>query len=84
ELVFWAVCKGHLTDIGGPVPAGYNPDAKEIYAEGLRIPPVKLWEKGKRREDVINLLLTNMRARRDQEGDINAQDGACSVGERNL
>lgn len=84
ELVFWAVCKGHLTDIGGPVPAGYNPDAKEIYAEGLRIPPVKLWEKGKRREDVINLLLTNMRARRDQEGDINAQYGACSVGERNL
>ncbi|WP_418139772.1 hydantoinase B/oxoprolinase family protein [Oceanimonas smirnovii] len=84
ELVFWTVCKGHLTDIGGPVPAGYNPDAKEIYAEGLRIPPVKLWEKGKRRDDVINLLLTNMRARRDQEGDINAQFGACRVGERNL
>lgn len=84
ELVFWTVCKGHLTDIGGPVPAGYNPDAKEIFAEGLRIPPVKLWEKGKRREDVINLLLTNMRARRDQEGDINAQFGACRVGERNL
>jgi N-methylhydantoinase B len=84
ELVFWTVCKGHLTDIGGPVPAGYNPDAKEIYAEGLRIPPVKLWDKGKRREDVINLLLTNMRARRDQEGDLNAQFGACRVGERNL
>lgn len=84
ELVFWTVCKGHLTDIGGPVPAGYNPDAKEIYAEGLRIPPVKLWDKGKRREDVINLLLTNMRARRDQEGDLNAQYGACRVGERNL
>ncbi|HXH02937.1 MAG TPA: hydantoinase B/oxoprolinase family protein [Candidatus Competibacteraceae bacterium] len=84
ELVFWTVCKGHLTDIGGPVPAGYNPDAKEIYAEGLRIPPVKLWEKGKRREDVINLLLTNMRARRAQEGDLNAQYGACRVGERNL
>lgn len=84
ELVFWTVCKGHLTDIGGPVPAGYNPDATEIYAEGLRIPPVKLWEKGKRREDVINLLLTNMRARRDQEGDLNAQFGTCRVGERNL
>ena len=84
ELVFWTVCKGHLTDIGGPVPAGYNPDATEIYAEGLRIPPVKLWDKGKRREDVINLLLTNMRARRDQEGDLNAQYGACRVGERNL
>lgn len=84
ELVFWTVCKGHLTDIGGPVPAGYNPDAKEIYAEGLRIPPVKLWDKGRRREDVINLLLTNMRARRNQEGDLNAQYGACRVGERNL
>lgn len=84
ELVFWAVCKGHLTDIGGPVPAGYNPDATEIYAEGLRIPPVKLWSKGERREDVINLLLTNMRARRDQEGDLNAQYGACRIGERSL
>lgn len=84
ELVFWAVCKGHLTDIGGPVPAGYNPDATEIYAEGLRIPPVRLWDKGERREDVINLLLTNMRARRDQEGDLNAQYGACRVGERNM
>ncbi|MBP6563019.1 MAG: hydantoinase B/oxoprolinase family protein [Neisseriaceae bacterium] len=84
ELVFWAVCKGHVTDIGGPVPAGYNPDAKEIYAEGLRIPPIKIWDKGQRREDVINLLHSNMRSRRDQEGDLNAQYGACRVGERNL
>lgn len=84
ELVFWSVCKGHLTDIGGPVPAGYNPDATEIYAEGVRIPPVKIWDRGTPRNDVINLLLTNMRARRDQEGDINALIGACQVGERNL
>ena len=84
ELVFWAVGKGHVTDIGGPVPAGYNPDAKEIYAEGLRIPPVKLWDKGVRRNDVINLLHCNMRSRRNQEGDLNAQYGACRVGERNL
>ncbi len=84
ELVFWTVCKGHLTDIGGPVPASYNPDAKEIFAEGLRIPPVKVIDKGVRRNDVINLLLTNMRARRDQEGDFNAQLGAVQVGERNL
>lgn len=84
EHVFWTVCKGHLTDIGGPVPAGYNPDAKEIYAEGLRVPPIKLWDKGKPREDVLNMILTNMRARRDQEGDFNALIGACQVGERNL
>lgn len=84
KLVFWTVCKGHVTDIGGPVPAGYNPDAKEIYAEGLRIPPIKLWEKGVKRHDVINLLHSNMRSRRNQEGDLNAQYGACAVGERNM
>ena len=84
ELVFWTVCKGHLTDIGGPVPAGYNPDAKEIFAEGLRIPPIKIWDKGVPRHDILNMLLTNMRARRDQEGDFNALIGACKVGARNL
>ena len=84
KLRYWTVCKGHLTDIGGPVPAGYNPNATEIYAECLRIPPVKIWDRGKPRNDVINLIFTNMRARRDQEGDFNALIGACQVGERNL
>lgn len=84
RLAFWSVCKGHVTDIGGPVPAGYNPDAKEIFAEGLRIPPVKLWEKGKARKDVIDFLLANVRSRRDWEGDLRAQYGAVSIGERNL
>jgi N-methylhydantoinase B len=84
KLVYWTVCKGHLTDIGGPVPAGYNPNAKDIFAECLRIPPVKIWDRGVPRRDVLNLILTNMRARRDQEGDFNALIGACQVGERNL
>ena len=82
--VFWTVCKGHLTDVGGPVPASYNPDAKEIFAEGLRVPPIKLWEKGKQRNDILNMILTNMRARRDQEGDFKALIGACQLGEKNL
>ena len=84
KLKYWTVCKGHLTDIGGPVPAGYNPNAKDIFSECLRIPPVKIWDKGKPRNDVLNLIFTNMRARRDQEGDFNALIGACQVGERNL
>lgn len=84
KLMYWTVCKGHLTDIGGAVPAGYNPNATEIYAECLRIPPVKIWDRGKPRQDVINMILTNMRARRDQEGDLHALIGACQVGERNL
>ncbi len=66
------------------MPAGYNPNATEIYAECLRIPPVKIWDRGKPRHDVLNMILTNMRARRDQEGDFRALIGACQVGERNL
>lgn len=84
KLIYWTVCKGHLTDIGGPVPAGYNPNAKDIYSECLRIPPVKIWDRGKPRNDVLNMIFTNMRARRDQEGDFNALIGACQVGERSL
>ena len=84
KLCYWTVCKGHLTDIGGPVPAGYNPNATEIYGECLRIPPIKIWDRGKPRNDVLNLIFTNMRARRDQEGDFNALIGACQVGERRL
>jgi len=84
ELVFWTVSKGHVTDIGGPVPAGYNPEAKEIYAEGLRIPPLKIWDRGKERRDVVNLILTNVRSRRFQAGDMRAQLAAVTIGERNL
>ena len=84
KLKYWTVCKGHLTDVGGPVPAGYNPNAKDIFAECLRIPPVKVWDRGQPRKDVLNFILTNMRARRDQEGDFNALIGACQVGERAL
>ena len=76
--VFWTACKGHLTDAGGPVPASYNPEATEIFAEGLRIPPIKLWDKGKPQDDILNMVLTKMRARRDQEGDFRALIGSVS------
>ncbi|MFC4360485.1 hydantoinase B/oxoprolinase family protein [Halobium salinum] len=84
ELRYWTVSKGHVTDIGGPVPSGYNPEATEIYAEGLRIPPVKLWEGGEVREDVRDLLLANVRSEEDWKGDLNAQYGAVNIGERHL
>jgi N-methylhydantoinase B len=84
KLMFWSVCKGHVTDIGGPVPAGYNPDAKDMFAEGLRIPPIKLYDRGVERKDVINFLLANVRSRRDWEGDLRAQMGTVQIGERNM
>ncbi|WP_142861076.1 caprolactamase subunit beta [Salinigranum halophilum] len=84
SVEYWTVSKGHMTDIGGPVPSGYNPDATEIYAEGLRIPPIKLWEGGDLREDVRDLLLANVRSADDWKGDLNAQHGAVQIGERHL
>jgi N-methylhydantoinase B len=84
ELVFWTVSKGHMADSGGPVPGSYNPDAREIFAEGLRIPPIKIHDEGRERSDVLNLLLVNTRTRRNQAGDLRAQLGAVNVGAGHL
>lgn len=84
EIVFWLVSKGHMADGGGPVPGGYNPEATEIYAESLRIPPIKIIEAGKLKKDLFNLLVTNVRTRENISGDLRAQLGALRVGERNL
>ena len=84
ELVFWVVSKGHMVDVGGPVPGSYNPDAKEIFAEGLRVPPIRLVDRGEMRHDVLNMILTNFRSRKYQSGDMNAQLGAITLGEQRL
>jgi N-methylhydantoinase B len=82
-LVGWAAAKGHQADIGGAVQGGYNPGATEVWQEALRIPAVKLYEKGKLRKDVWNLIFANIRLQMVQE-DIKAQMGACTLGERRL
>lgn len=82
-LVGWSAAKGHQADIGGAVQGGYNPNATEVWQEALRIPAVKLYEKGVLRQDVWNLIFANIRLTMVQE-DIKAQIGACSLGERRL
>ncbi len=83
ELVGWSAAKGHQADIGGAVQGGYNPNATEVWQEALRIPAVKLYEKGVLRRDVWNLIFANIRLEMVQE-DIKAQIGACNLGERRL
>ena len=82
-LIGWAAAKGHQADIGGSVQGGYNPNATEVWQEAVRIPAVKLYEKGELREDVWNLIFANIRLTMVQE-DIKAQIGACTLGERRL
>lgn len=83
KLVAWTAVKGHQADIGGAVPGGYNPNATEVWQEALRIPPIKVYEKGKLRKDVWDLIFANIRFDIVQH-DMKAEIGACTVGERRL
>jgi N-methylhydantoinase B len=83
RLVAWAACKGHQADIGGAVQGGYNPEAREVWQEALRIPAVKIVERGRLRNDVWNLIFANIRLGIVAE-DIKAQIGGATVGERGV
>jgi len=83
ELISWAACKGHQADVGGAVSGGYNPQAREVWQEGLRITPVKIYEKGCFRKDVWDLIFSNIRYSIVEE-DIRAEMGGCVVGERGI
>jgi N-methylhydantoinase B len=80
ELVAWTAVKGHQADIGGAVAGGYNPNAVEVWQEALRIPPVKIYDRGKLRKDVWDLIFANIRFDIVQH-DMKAEIGACRVGE---
>lgn len=84
ELQFWSVSKGHHADVGGGGVAGYNPNAKSIYEECLRIPPTRLYHKGQYQKDVWNFILNNVFLTFLVEGDLHCQVGACKIGERGL
>ena len=62
---------------------GYNPQATEVWQEALRIPPIKVYEKGRLRKDVWDLIFANIRLRMVEE-DLKAQIGSCVVGERSI
>lgn len=82
-LVAWAACKGHQADIGGAVAGGYNPEAREVWQEALRIPPLKIVDRGELRRDVWGMVFANIRYPIVQE-DIRAQIGGTVVGERGI
>ena len=81
-LVGWSVTVGHQMDVGGKTPGGNGCDATEIYQEGLRIPPLKLFARGEPVEALFALLEANVRVPRLVLGDVRAQVAACRTGER--
>ena len=80
---FFVAARAHHSDVGGMYPGSMGP-AREVFQEGLRIPPVRLIREGELDRETLALLLANVRTPTEREGDLQAQIGACRVGETRL
>ncbi len=83
-LFGFSVALAHMTDIGGRIPGGNASDSTEIYQEGLRIPPSRLWREGEPDETMFRLIERNVRVPDKVLGDIRSLVAACVVGEREM
>ena len=79
RLLFYGVNRAHHSDVGGGTHGGYNPGANEIYQEGIRIPPLKLYDQGVPRNDLLQMLSANVRQPENFLGDLNAQIGSVML-----
>ena len=84
ELFAWLANTGHWPDTGGMVPGGFSANATEVEQEGLRLPPVKLFKRGQMDEEILSIILSNIRIADQRIGDIKAQAAALAAGERRL
>src|SRR5437899_45986 len=81
---FWSINRAHQSDIGGATHGAYNAAATDIWQEGLRITPLRLYDRGEARRDLLEMIATNVRHPRDFRGDLAAMIGSAHVGERRL
>jgi N-methylhydantoinase B len=79
-LYGFVASRAHHADIGGKEPGSLAGDATEIFQEGLRIPPIKLWRGGECDEALLSLILANVRTPEERLGDLRAQHAACLTG----
>lgn len=80
---YYLATRAHHADVGGMAP-GSMPLAREIYQEGLRIPPVKLIVRGALQPDLVEVILANVRTPDERRGDLNAQLASHKIGERRI
>ncbi|MBM3541870.1 MAG: methylhydantoinase [Alphaproteobacteria bacterium] len=84
ELFCWLANTGHWRDTGGAVPGGFSAQATDVEMEGLRLPPVKLIKEGKTDDEILSIVLSNIRTADQTIGDIKAQAAALSIGDKRL
>ncbi len=82
RLIAWTAMFGHMTDIGGKVPGSLPTDARQIYEEGIVVPPVKIFRGGELQQDILTLILHNCRLPHWNRSDFNAIVAACRTGAR--
>jgi len=82
ELMAFAVSLAHWADIGGAVPGSYVPGATDAWQEGLRLPPVRLFDAHGPDREKLGLVLANVRGAAEREGDILAQAAATRAADR--
>lgn len=80
----YAVIVAHHNDVGGRVPGSSAADSTEIFQEGIRIPPIRLYRQGRLNDAVMQMLLLNVRVPDTVAGDLDAQLAACRIAERGL
>jgi N-methylhydantoinase B len=80
----WLANTGHWPDTGGMVPGGFSASATEVEQEGLRLPPVKLYKRGVIDDEILSIILSNIRIADQRIGDILAQAAALTTGEKRL
>ena len=82
DIVAFSANRAHHADVGGICPGSMSGSATEIIQEGLRIPPIKLYEKGGPNDSVFRLMLANTRTPKERVGDIRAQVAANLIAKR--
>ena len=83
-ILAWAATICHHTDVGGRGPGSNASDSTEIYAEGLRIPPLKLHERGVPNATLLRMIDRNVRLPGRVMGDLRAQLAACEIAARGI
>jgi N-methylhydantoinase B len=84
RIVAYTAVRGHYVDVGGGGPGSYSATMPDIYAEGLRIPPVKIFKEGTLNQDIVDVLLHNTRNSRERFGDLRSQYAGCVAAERRV
>jgi len=79
QPAFYVANRAHHADVGGSSPGSMGL-CREIYQEGIRIPPLKIMVGGSLRQDILALILDNVRTPKERSGDLTAQIGACRIG----